>query len=339
LLWLTSVGLLRLLRCRRPLPDSERQDARACLRLTVAGMLVGLLGDRLGYPWWAYYSVAVIALLTLVPALHFDLGVGAALGYVGLRLVTLPIVYIATALCLRVLVLPIAARLPVTRGFELGHTLGWSHEVGALHGALIVPDPAGTPGNRVARFELRPGDPPVNLGYRAELSEFSFKAPFGQPLAYRFRTYIPESWHDQDTRCVIAQWHAWGDWVIAEALRSPVLALEYRDGAFLIRSAHNARWRQSDNSPASNQMQIHYRGREHATKGVWHDFLIHVRWSPGDDGWLRVWIDGDEVVDYQGPIGYRDLLGPYFKFGLYRDPTPESVVIYHDAYHRRAISP
>ena len=367
-LWLTSTLLMRLVRGWTIGNHQRHTDRRDTLRLTLAGLLIGVLGDRIGAPWWAYYSVPVIALLTLVPPLRFGLAGpvphrpsgaspthgraakanavgpaastrhcptrGRALAYLTLRLITLPPTYALTALVITIVILPIATRIPVRRTFEAGTTLAWSHEVAAPHSLRLVPDPA-APGNTVARFELRPGDRPVNLGHCAELSDFAFKAPFGREIHYSFRTYIPEDWRDQDVRCLIAQWHAWHDWVLVEALRSPVLGIEYRDGAFLIRSCHSDRLRQSDNAQAGINKRVHYVGGDHAQKGIWHHFDVHVRWSWRDDGELRVRIDDHLVVDYRGPIGYRDLLGPYFKFGLYRDPTADTVVIYHDDYERR----
>ncbi len=305
----------------------------ASLRMVGAGLLIGLLGDRLGYPWWGYYSVPVLALSTLAPTVRFGLPVGRALGYVGLRVATIPVVYGLTAALVSGVVLPFVASVPVHRDFEDGSLWRWSHESAAPHAVRIVPDPV-DPGNRVARFELRPGDRPVNLGLRTELSEFAFKAPFGREIIYSFRTYIPEDWSDQDVRCLIAQWHAWHDWVLGEALRSPVLGIEYRDNVFLIRLCHNDGWIQRDNSPASNHKTVVYRSEALAQKGVWHTFKAQVRWSPDPDGRLRMWINGEQVVDYAGPIGYRDALGPYFKMGLYRDATPDTFVIYHDDYRR-----
>jgi hypothetical protein len=41
-------------------------------------------------------------------------------------------------------------------------------------------------------------------------------------------------------------------------------------------------------------------------------------------------------VDYEGPIGYDDEQGVWFKWGIYRghDDHPETVVLYHDEYRR-----
>jgi hypothetical protein len=32
-------------------------------------------------------------------------------------------------------------------------------------------------------------------------------------------------------------------------------------------------------------------------------------------------------VKYAGTLGYADTVGPYFKFGIYRDPSPETLIV------------
>ncbi len=313
--------------------------------LIVIGAILSELGNYLGAPWLAYYGLPALVLTTLVPPVCFSLMPGVsmngrrALAYVFLSIVTLPLVYWLTT----ALVLPLAYQDfntgPVIRDFEKGTLQGWYREFAPRLGqpeppaVQVVPDPVQAD-NLVVRFELRQGDPKVNLGYRAELSEYAFKAPLHTDLWYAFRTFIPESWPNQDVRCLIAQWHAWHDWPWGEALRSPVLGIEYRDSAFLIRLCHSDVKIQTDNSLRSNNKTVLYISDEYAQKGTWHNFVINVRWSPQEDGYLNIWIDGHQVVQYQGPIGYNDALGPYFKMGIYRDDVPDPFVLYHDAYRR-----
>jgi hypothetical protein len=298
----------------------------------------------------AYYGLPALVLTTLVPPVCISLMPGAhmsgkkALAYIALSLAAIPFVYgVTTALVARLAYQDFNLR-PVIRDFEDrdfedGMLQGWYREFAPRIGqsvppaVQIVPDPVQA-GNQVVRFELRHSDAKVNLGHRAELSEYAFKAPFHTDMWYAFRTFIPESWPNQDVRCLIAQWHAWHDWAWGEALRSPVLGIEYWDRAFLIRLCHSDQKIQTDNSSRSNNKTVLYTSDAHAQKGVWHDFIVNVRWSPQEDGYLNVWIDGHQVVQYQGPIGYDDALGPYFKMGIYRDDVPDTFILYHDAYRR-----
>ena len=60
-------------------------------------------------------------------------------------------------------------------------------------------------------------------------------------------------------------------------------------------------------------------------RGQWYHFLEHFRW--GVNGCCNVWRDGVEIVKYAGALGYADTVGPYFKFGIYRDPSPETLIV------------
>jgi hypothetical protein len=74
--------------------------------------------------------------------------------------------------------------------------------------------------------------------------------------------------------------------------------------------------------------------------GVWTDFVFNWKWAydHGQGGFTKIWLNGELVVDYNGPNAYHDKAGPYLKYGIYKgwrdryDP-PDSVstrVIYHD---------
>ena len=79
---------------------------------------------------------------------------------------------------------------------------------------------------------------------------------------------------------------------------------------------------------------ILYEGPEPLEKGVWHDWIFHVRWSFAGDGFVSAWLDGVQVIDYEGPVGYNDRIGVWFKWGIYRDDHSEPQVIFHDEYRR-----
>ncbi|HEY8381868.1 MAG TPA: hypothetical protein VIL09_06950, partial [Microvirga sp.] len=44
-------------------------------------------------------------------------------------------------------------------------------------------------------------------------------------------------------------------------------------------------------------------------------------------GVLKVWRDGAELVSYAGPLGYNDQIGPYWKNGIYREASPETMAV------------
>ena len=65
-------------------------------------------------------------------------------------------------------------------------------------------------------------------------------------------------------------------------------------------------------------------------RGSINHFVYRLRYSQ-THGLLQVWRDGQQIVDYQGPLGYVDRLGPFFKFGIYRQPAAEKIVVHYYA--------
>ncbi len=63
-------------------------------------------------------------------------------------------------------------------------------------------------------------------------------------------------------------------------------------------------------------------------KNVWYDFVYHVRWSSGSDGFFDAWVNGKRVLAHKGPTLYTDQ-GVYLKLANYHtpvcDPYPDCV--------------
>lgn len=236
----------------------------------------------------------------------------------------------------------------------------YSWRAGRDHAFHIVADPAkgldsqaqSSTVNHVARFEVHQGDyagdfdrVPNEHGILTSRSEITerFKAKMGEIYWYSFRTFIPEDFPVEDNRLVIAQWHASDS--DGEAT-SPPLTVYYRNGELLVRARHSNKeiiLKDEDTTKVNLYRQ------ENFPRGQWHDFIFQVKWSYESDGIVNTWIDGKQVVEYQGGVGYKDEQGPYFKFGAYRDEeyivddghgnsskvkATDPYVIYHDDYRR-----
>lgn len=216
------------------------------------------------------------------------------------------------------------------KGFESGDFRGWVRELAEPYSGEVVTSPARC-GNYAARFEIREGDvqPPIT-GYRAELHELLFYvAPVGSEQWYGFSTYIPSDWPDLDNRTVISQWHATPD--VGEIWRSPPLAIRYVGGELTVDGRYSAKPIQTENDGVIVTLYTHPGELE---KGVWHDWIFHVRWDYLEGGFVEAWLDGVQVIDYRGPVGYNDRVGLWFKWGIYRNDHPVTQVLYHDEYHR-----
>ena len=61
-------------------------------------------------------------------------------------------------------------------------------------------------------------------------------------------------------------------------------------------------------------------------RDTWINLRIEIVFdhTVGGDGMLKVWRDGAVIVDYHGPLGYNDEIGPYLQMGVYREAAPET---------------
>jgi hypothetical protein len=55
-------------------------------------------------------------------------------------------------------------------------------------------------------------------------------------------------------------------------------------------------------------------------KNKWYDFVYHVRWSSGADGFFDAWVNGRKVLTHRGPTLYVGQ-GVYLKLANYHNPV------------------
>jgi hypothetical protein len=85
--------------------------------------------------------------------------------------------------------------------------------------------------------------------------------------------------------------------------------------------------------PNWSQQVFHLPGFQ---RGIWHQFVFHVRWSPDPDGFVELWHNGNLVVPKTYlPTSYRNQ-GLYPKIGYYRKDgvNTQTGVVYHDDVRR-----
>jgi hypothetical protein len=88
--------------------------------------------------------------------------------------------------------------------------------------------------------------------------------------------------------------------------------------------------------------QLHFRGyggsqdQNHyetvigpVVKNQWYDFVYHVRWSSGSDGFMRAWVNGVKKLDHRGPTIYAGQ-GCYLKLANYHSPFGQASSVVHD---------
>jgi hypothetical protein len=64
-------------------------------------------------------------------------------------------------------------------------------------------------------------------------------------------------------------------------------------------------------------------------KNQWYDFVYHVRWSSGSDGFMQAWVNGVKKLDHRGPTLYAGM-GCYMKLANYHSPFGQGSSVIHD---------
>lgn len=53
-------------------------------------------------------------------------------------------------------------------------------------------------------------------------------------------------------------------------------------------------------------------------KNLWTDWVLHIKFSPDSDGLVEIWKNGKKVLTKKGKNTYNDVVGNYFKIGIYK---------------------
>lgn len=61
-------------------------------------------------------------------------------------------------------------------------------------------------------------------------------------------------------------------------------------------------------------------------RGRWYNFVQQHNINPTGSGKHNVWVDGSQVLSYSGNTGYVDAVGPYWKMGIYREASTETLI-------------
>lgn len=171
------------------------------------------------------------------------------------------------------------------------------------------------------RFEVRPGDSLPGDGKIKERSEIatSQKMKRGQPYEITFRFMVEPGPRNTAKWMTLTQMQATPD--PGEPGHSPPFAIE------MVGERMRIITRTDPNLLASRETTIytdHYTDSRDIERGRWYRMRILVKFDPSGDGFLQVFRDGDRLVDYRGALGFEDLVGPYWKEGVYRASSNES---------------
>lgn len=228
---------------------------------------------------------------------------------------------------------PAGAMDPFSDGFESGSIAPdlWQKDTSKNCNLGIVDNPVRS-GKAAVQFSASSKSrcelvPHTVRGRFGSLKRKFIREPYRQDRWYKFSTFLQGPWERHKSNEVLAQWHASPDPIIAnEHGRGPPLALRVVDDYFRISYG----W---DNKFISTEKHIgkYTLWYDHLETDSWIDWVFHVRWSYESDGLVRIWKNGELIVDYKGPNAYNDLRGNYLKLGIYH-PRPERTVTFDDIY-------
>jgi hypothetical protein len=61
----------------------------------------------------------------------------------------------------------------------------------------------------------------------------------------------------------------------------------------------------------------------------WYDFVYHVKWSSGSDGFFQAWVNGQQLLNFNGPTLYVGQ-SCYLKLADYHTPLGVAISVVHD---------
>jgi hypothetical protein len=228
-----------------------------------------------------------------------------------------------------------AARPAWVGNFDGGALGQWTTRQAVPGGVELVKKPR-RDGRYAARFEVRPGDDPIDAnGERAELATgvSEIGGTEGTTTWYGWSTYFPRSLHPtlgERTTNIFTQWHQTKlerptcappvTFHLGTESRTPTLRLRLRGGRELSTCVYESMGNWDFGKVEYNR---------------WYDFVVHVRWSSDpDDGFIEVWLNGENVVPRMTAATLIPGAGVYLKQGYYRTESRKKSVIFHDAMRR-----
>jgi len=175
--------------------------------------------------------------------------------------------------------------------------------------------------NQINRFELRSGDR-IN-GTDTERSEMGssviWLAENEIDITYKFM--IEEGAPNTASWLVLGQFFSapgtgGGAW-------SPPFAagLKGENLCFMVRSSVDPR---ITSNPTGEHI---FMDTAPIQRGQWYDMNIRIVFDPYGNGSVVITRDGELLADYAGPVGYADSNGYYWKEGVYRSPSPETIAV------------
>ncbi|SEU34159.1 heparin lyase I family protein [Stigmatella erecta] len=207
---------------------------------------------------------------------------------------------------------PLPAATLTWRGdFETGNRSQWSHIQEVSPDRLqVVPSPM-REGRYALKATVKQGDDPISTGGNRNELVLVTNEPVGSEYIYSWSTMFAPNFPSVQTWQLFTQWHHEGCcgsppvefYVYGEEIR---LSVGGSTGSLV--------WR----TPL--------------VRGVWHDFVFRVKWSPDPKtGFIELFHNGRQAVPQRAMATQFNGMLNYLKVGLYRsDTVTQDGIVYHD---------
>jgi len=175
------------------------------------------------------------------------------------------------------------------------------------------------------RFEVRGQDEWKNDQAhdrnRAELKSDVTQA-FGQDVWFSYQMKVQAGPPSTARFCILGQFHHTNDpWDVGG---SPPFAINLFPNTNTLRFIKRYT---ADRKTTATTDTVMYETAP-IRRDQWMHIVGHVVFGWHGDGTVELWLDGRKIVDLpHTSIGYNDLVGPYWKFGIYRGGSPENLVV------------
>jgi hypothetical protein len=169
-------------------------------------------------------------------------------------------------------------------------------------------------GSSSMRVELNKTDPEATWGNkRAELvhnTATSLSGVNANLRWWKWSNYFPSATYAVDpAEEIFSQWHDKNPSVSA----SPPLAFEIKNGRYRIVIRYS-----TTNYATNPNFVIKYIDAGPVGYDKWNDWVVNFNPQYTSDGFVKVWLNGVQIVDYKGPCFYNGSWPPYWKLGIYK---------------------
>lgn len=195
-------------------------------------------------------------------------------------------------------------------------------------------------GDGSVRFELRGGDG-WNDGFknssRSELSEHRVRPSLNKDVWYGFSMFIPSAEYpeDQSNQIICGQWHqeskkGWPPLFQHYDVKNETLVINFRPANFW---TDRFGYKQYTKDRGVWKIKGFKMDR-------WNDLVYNIKWTKNDDGYLNLWYNGQQIIEYKGQTYWEgERRAPFIKLGMYVAGIDASWktnthVIYFDEYSR-----